>query len=50
MVEDPRGDDEVEESDEFRCTICDETFAEQQSLEEHGEEKHEGDREHDQQP
>lgn len=50
MVEDPREQDEVEESDEFRCTICDETFEDQQSLERHGEEEHEGDEEFSKQP
>lgn len=47
---DPRDDNEVEESDEFRCTICDETFDTQQELEEHGEEEHEEDRDYDTQP
>jgi uncharacterized C2H2 Zn-finger protein len=40
MVQDPREDDEVEESDEFRCPVCDETFESQQELEEHGESEH----------
>ena len=46
----PREADEVEEHDDFRCTICGETFETQQELEEHGEEAHEEDREYDKQP
>ena len=36
-----KDESEVEEDDEFRCTICDETFDSQQELEEHGVEAHE---------
>lgn len=36
-----KDESEVEEDDEFRCTICDETFDSQQELEEHGIEAHE---------
>lgn len=46
----PREADEVEEGDEFRCTICDETFDTQQELEQHGEEEHERDLDYDTQP
>lgn len=41
MVQDPREGDEVEESDEFPCPVCGETFETQQELEEHGESEHE---------
>ncbi|MEM4780594.1 MAG: C2H2-type zinc finger protein [Halalkalicoccus sp.] len=50
MVGDPRDDDATEEGDEFRCTICDETFEDQQSLERHGEDEHEGGGEYSKQP
>lgn len=40
MVTDPRDDEEVEESDEFVCPICEETFDTQQELEAHGESAH----------
>lgn len=46
----PREPDEVEEDDEFRCTICGETFETQQELEDHGEDAHEKDRDYDEQP
>ncbi len=46
----PREADEVEEDDEFRCTICGETFDSQQELEEHGEAEHEGDEDYSKQP
>ncbi|MFC6903827.1 C2H2-type zinc finger protein [Halalkalicoccus tibetensis] len=50
MVSDPRDDEETEEDDEFRCTICNETFEDQQALERHGEEEHEGDEDYSKQP
>lgn len=40
MVQDPREQEEVEESDEFVCPICNETFETQQALESHGEDEH----------
>ncbi len=46
----PKEADEVEEDDEFRCTICNETFDSQQELEEHGEEEHEGEKDYSKQP
>lgn len=50
MVDDPRDDDATEEDDEFRCVVCDETFEDQQSLERHGEDAHEGSGDHSKQP
>lgn len=50
MAKDARDEDEVEESDDFQCVICHETFEDQQALERHGEEEHEGDQDHSKQP
>ncbi|ADJ14563.1 C2H2-type zinc finger protein [Halalkalicoccus jeotgali] len=50
MVTDPREDEETEETDQFRCTICDETFDSQQELEQHGEAEHESEEDYSKQP
>lgn len=41
MVQNLKDEEEVEETDEFPCQICGESFDSQQALEEHGERAHE---------